>query len=78
MEKKKMQQMIQNKAQNKGMIQYIIIKKEKQNLQILTKKIEKKYIKEKYKVTKKKSQGDEIITSLSSEETNNRNNIKKK
>ena len=54
MEKKKMQQMIQNKAQNKGMIQYIIIKKEKQNLQILTKKIGKEYIKEKYKVTKKK------------------------
>ena len=34
--------------------------------------------KEKYKVTKKKNQGDEIITSLSSKETNNRNNIKKK
>ena len=44
----------------------------------MTKKIKKKYIKEKYKVTKKKSQGNEIITSLSSEETNNRNNIKKK
>ena len=44
----------------------------------MTKKIGKEFMKEKYKVTKKKSQGDEIISSLSSEETNNRNNIKKK
>ena len=53
-------------------------KKRKIELTDFDKKIGKEYIKEKYKVTKKKNQGDEIITSLSFEETNNRNNIKKK
>ena len=39
------------------------------------KKIEKEYIIEKYKVTKKKCQGNETPISLSSEETNNRNEL---
>lgn len=39
------------------------------------KKIEKEYIIEKYKVTKKKCQGNETQISLSIEETNNRNEV---